>query len=151
MSLSDHDRPLDKRGKRDAPFMGELLAKRGWAPDVLISSTAKRARLTAQEFARALGRSENDIQLMPEIYEASVETILSIIRQSKAEWQSIALFGHNPTFTWVANHFQRGTLLDNVPTCGVVEIEAPDLVSWQDFEPPVAHVTAFHYPKQYFE
>ena len=70
--LRDHDRPLADRGLRDAPFMAQLMASRGWLPDALVSSTALRARTTAEFFAAALGWQPAVVQLDKRIYEASV-------------------------------------------------------------------------------
>ena len=150
ISLSDHDRPLNKRGKRDAPFMAQLMASRGWRPDRLISSTAVRARTTAFEFAEALNIAEGDVLLREQIYEASSASLINLIAGLDNQWSEVALFGHNPTFTMVANLFYRNDFLDNLPTCGIVEIEAPAVTDWTDMSPDNAQVVAVHYPKQYF-
>ncbi len=149
-SLRDSQRPLNKRGKRDAPFMSSMMAGRGWAPDQLISSPAVRAYTTAQHFAAALGREASSILQDPGIYEAGMRDILRIIHNLDDSWEHVALFGHNPTFTMVANHFQHGRIIDNVPTCGIVEIEGAQISHWSDFAPDTAQLLHFHYPKQYF-
>lgn len=150
VSLRDHDRPLNKRGKRDAPFMAQLMASRGWRPDQLISSSANRAHTTSQHFAKALNVAASDITVQPLIYEASISTMVNLIASLDDKWSEVALFGHNPTFTTLANMFYANDFLDNLPTCGIVEIEAPDIETWQAFSPDTATVTAIHYPKQYF-
>lgn len=150
ISLRDHDRPLNKRGKRDAPFMAQLMASRAWRPDRLISSTAVRARTTAFQFAEALNLGEQDVLLREQIYEASTTSLINLIAGLDDQWKEVALFGHNPTFTMVANLFYRNDFLDNLPTCGIVEIEAPEANSWEEFSPDNAKVVAVHYPKQYF-
>lgn len=149
-SLKDHDRPLNDRGKRDAPFMSKMMASRGWAPDVLISSTANRAFTTANHFALALGHDVSSIVKERRIYEAGKPTILHLIANLEEQWNSVAFFGHNPTFTTIANLFYKNDYLDNLPTCGIVEIEDATANSWQDFAPPSAVITEIHYPKQYF-
>ncbi|MEO0724011.1 MAG: histidine phosphatase family protein [Bacteroidota bacterium] len=150
MTLRDHDRPLNKRGKRDAPFMAQMMASRGWRPDRIISSTANRAQTTAHHFAAALDFSPDQVLLQERIYEASIPTLVNLIAQLDDEWSEVALFGHNPTFTMVANLFYRNDYLDNLPTCGIVEIEAPTVSKWEAFTPDTAQVVAVHYPKQYF-
>ncbi|MFB3041695.1 MAG: histidine phosphatase family protein, partial [Candidatus Poribacteria bacterium] len=65
--LTDHDRPLNKRGKRDAPRMGKLLRVQGLVPDLIMSSTAKRARSTAKTVARKSGYKEK-VELTPAFY-----------------------------------------------------------------------------------
>lgn len=150
MSLPDHDRPLNKRGKRDAPFMAQMMASRGWRPDQLISSTAKRASTTANHFAKALNISTDAVLRRSEIYEASTASIIRLIDNLDEGWSEVALFGHNPTFTLVANLFFHNDFLDNLPTCGIVEIEALEVDSWKAFSPETAKVLNIHYPKQYF-
>lgn len=150
MSLRDHDRPLNKRGKRDAPFMAQLMASRGWRPDRLISSTAMRAKTTAFHFAGALNLTESDVLQREQIYEASSASMINLIAGLDDQWSEVALFGHNPTFTMVANLFYRNDFLDNLPTCGIVEIEAAEVDRWTDLSPDNAQVVAVHYPKQYF-
>ncbi|MEZ4986303.1 MAG: histidine phosphatase family protein [Saprospiraceae bacterium] len=148
-NLDDHDRPLNNRGLHDAPFMGQLMASRGWKPDVLISSTAVRAKTTAGFFLEALGYHQDRLLLRKEIYEAPTHTITRLIQGLDDEWQNVALFGHNPTFTLVANMFYPNDFFDNLPTCGIVQIEAPDVHTWQDFSPTTAHVTRHFFPKEF--
>ena len=105
LSLRDIDRPLNKRGKRDAPFMGQLLKEQGVQPDALISSPANRAYTTACHFAKVFGIEKAAIIKEAAIYEAWTKDILSIIQQQPLDRHTICLFGHNPTFTSVANLF----------------------------------------------
>ena len=94
--------------------------------------------------------AETDILLQEQIYDASSPTIINLIAQLDNQWSEVALFGHNPTFTMVANLFYRNDYLDNLPTCGIVEIEAPEINDWDAFSPDTARVVSVHYPKQYF-
>ena len=150
LSLRDHDRPLNGRGRRDAPFMAKMMASKGWAPDALVSSTAKRAFTTASHFAQALGQEPGAIVKEERIYESDSATIIHLISNLKEEWEHVGFFGHNPTFTNVANLFYKDDYLSNLPTCGIVEIEDTQAVNWSDFAPPTAIVTTIHFPKQYF-
>ncbi len=145
--LSDRERPLNKRGKRDAPFMAKLLSGRGVQPDKLVSSAAKRAFTTALYFAEAFGFVESDVLVMNRIYEASPDDLLSVIREFSDEWDIILIFGHNPTLTEIANRF-TGRFIANMPTCSIVRVDDP-VERWSDFGSPKASVTEFHYPKQY--
>ncbi|RME94062.1 MAG: histidine phosphatase family protein [Bacteroidetes bacterium] len=147
-SLPDHERPLNERGRRDAPFMAQLMASRGWRPDRLISSTAVRAYLTAQEFARALGLPETDIQREARIYEASVLQLQYLIQELDQELDHVALFGHNPAFGMLAASTQQDTYLGNFSTCGIAEIDT-QVTRWADFQAAQARLVAYHYPKQY--
>jgi len=147
-SLDDIDRPLNKRGKRDAPFMAKLVSGKGLRPDRLISSPAKRALTTAEYFAKALELTRKQIDIRDEIYEAAPEDIHELIRALPEEENTILLFGHNPTFTAIANYFSE-EYIANVPTCGVVQLQA-DTDSWNRFDKEEGRLIAFYYPKQYF-
>ncbi len=148
-SLSDHDRPLNKRGFRDAPFMAKLLAGKENKPDAIISSTANRAKTTAGYFAEAFGIPVEEIVLTPEIYEAYTRDVLEIIQHLDNKLNVVLFFGHNPTFTSIANIFSQ-TYIPNLPTCGIVKIQAA-INTWSEFNDTTAKQTAFYYPKQYFE
>lgn len=144
-SLSDHDRPLNERGKHDAPRMARWMRGQGAHPDALVSSTAKRARRTARYFAKEFGVAESDIERRPAIYEAGTRALLQAIQELNDEWDTVFLFGHNPGFTDLANLFP-GDYIDNVPTCGIVRLEA-EVDSWKAFGPQSAVQRAFYYPK----
>ncbi len=149
MSLKDFDRPLNKRGKRDAPFMAQKLQEMGVRPDAILSSTANRAFTTATHFAKALGIGRNEIVEAPSIYEAYYSTVLKIVQNQPKHWDTILVFGHNPAFTSIANSFE-GDYIDNVPTCGIVKVSA-NVDDWRNFDEKTGEVGAFYYPKQYFK
>ena len=79
-ALDDHDRPLNSRGKRDAPFMAKVLKGKGARPDLIVTSTANRAQTTALHFAKEFDISPGDVMLRPEIYEAYSEQVMEVIR-----------------------------------------------------------------------
>lgn len=147
MSLRDFDRPLNKRGKRDAPFMAQKLQELGVRPDAILSSTANRAFTTATHFAKALGIGRNEIIEVPSIYEAFYSTVLKIVQNQPKHWDTILVFGHNPAFTTIANAFE-GDYIDNVPTCGIVKVIA-DINDWSELTEETGKVAAFYYPKQF--
>lgn len=147
--MLDIDRPLNERGKRDAPFMAKLLKDRGVHPDAIVSSPANRAFTTAAYFAEISGIEKSDIQVIERIYEASSATIINVLQGLPVSWNTIFIFGHNPTFTDVVNQF-AGRFIHNIPTCGIVKVE-DNVSSWSDFGSSEAKVTEFYYPKQYFE
>ena len=93
--LTDHDRPLNKRGKRDAPRMGKLLRDQGLVPDLIISSTAKRARSTAKTVARKSGYKE-EVELTPAFYLASPREYISVLRTLSDDYGRVMVVGHNP-------------------------------------------------------
>ena len=146
-NLDDIDRPLNKRGLRDAPFMAQLLVGQGVRPDALVSSPAKRAYCTAVFFAQAFDYPAADIVQRPAIYEASWYQIQQVARELNDEWKTVCLFGHNPSFTASANAFYSD-YLPNLPTCGVVRVEL-DIERWAELAPERGRVTAIHYPKEF--
>lgn len=148
-SLRDFDRPLNKRGIRDAPFMATLIKSKGANPDLLVSSPAKRALTTAVFFANELGFKAENIRKEPKIYEALPEDMLQIVRSLEDVHSEVFLFGHNPTFTSVANKFTNEHIA-NVPTCGIFEL-ASTAESWQSLSSENTRLENFHYPKQYFD
>ena len=149
MSQADIERPLNKRGLRDAPFMAKLLKQTGTTPDLIVSSPANRAFTTASFFAEAYDIPVTDIQKESKIYDAFPSDILDIIRALPTNTATVLIFGHNPTFTSVANMFTE-SMISNMPTCSMVKIEA-DIEQWADFSTRNGVLTQFHYPKQYFK
>lgn len=148
MSLRDIDRPLNKRGLRDAPFMAKVLIGKGAKPDAIISSPANRAYTTATYFAAAANIPEENIIKNIDIYEAYITTIQDIITDLSEEWDTVFIFGHNPTFTSLANAYHE-EYIPNVPTCGITEVQA-DVAFWKDFSEKTARRKNFYYPKEYF-
>lgn len=144
--LDDFDRPLNKRGKHDAPVMADRFVARGEKPDLLVSSTAKRAITTATIFARALDFPVQDIVQEPRIYEASIADLLWVIRQLDDACQKVVLFGHNPGFTGLANALCKAQI-NNVPTCGIVSMSF-QLAHWTEIEEGSGKMEFFDFPKR---
>lgn len=149
MSLSDIKRPLNKRGLRDAPFMSTLLKAKVSQIDLFISSNAVRAFTTATYFANEFGLKKEEIQVEPFIYHTYAPEVLDFINKIDDQHDVICIFGHNPTFTSIANHFSK-EYIANVPTCGIVKVESK-CTTWQSFSDENSEMAAFYYPKQYFE
>ncbi|GAA1969882.1 SixA phosphatase family protein [Microbacterium deminutum] len=112
-TLDDHDRPLGDRGMRDAPRMARRLAESGFRPDVIISSTAVRARTTAEAFAAELKMA---VTLDPELYGASANTLIATAAESGAP--SVALVAHDPGMSVLAARLS-GDRIEHMPTCAV--------------------------------
>ena len=93
--LADHERPLNKRGKRDAPRMGRLLQDENLVPDLIITSTARRARKTAQKIAGASGYAA-EIVKTGALYHAYLDDYIAVLRQLGADHERVMLVGHNP-------------------------------------------------------
>jgi phosphohistidine phosphatase len=131
-SLKDFDRPLNERGKRDAPVMAKRLIDKGISIDVFISSPAKRARKTAEIFAREFGMKKDEIIFHDNLYLAGPDTFFEVISKIVPSAKSIAVFSHNPGITDFANLLTNARI-DDIPTCGVfaVTIKTED---WKEFE-----------------
>jgi phosphohistidine phosphatase len=95
-NIPDHDRPLNRRGKHDAPLMGKLLRDQKMNLDLIISSTALRAETTANLIAKAV-KYKVEIILDKSIYNAGPTDLLTILSNCSDEYNSILLVGHNPT------------------------------------------------------
>ncbi|MDO8366481.1 MAG: histidine phosphatase family protein [Saprospiraceae bacterium] len=145
--LRDHDRPLNERGLHDAPKMAQLLVEQGIKPDLLVSSPAKRALTTAFFFADAFKVEPVEVLREPNIYEAFPQEILRIISELPESATTVMIFGHNPTFTEVANQFIENDFIENVPTCGVVKITS-SAPSWREFYEGNSKVAACYFPKE---
>ncbi|AZC14421.1 MULTISPECIES: histidine phosphatase family protein [unclassified Microbacterium] len=118
--LRDHDRPLNERGLRDAPRMAARLAETGFRPDALLSSTAVRARTTAEAFAAAL---ETAVTLVPDLYGAPPATLLATASTSGA--LRVMLVAHNPGMAELADALSGGRI-GEMPTCAVARFRWDD-------------------------
>jgi phosphohistidine phosphatase len=143
--LADADRPLNERGKRDAPEMGRRLAARGVDPDALLSSPAKRARSTARRIAEAMDRPKDSVRCDERLYVFSDAPLLEFVRALDEALQRPMLFGHNPAMTDLANRL-GDTTIDNIPTCGVVCL-ALNVDSWNNVASGCGHCEFFDTPK----
>lgn len=126
--LHDFDRPLNKRGQRDAPMMAKRLAARQNRPGVVISSPAVRALTTARIIAAGFGISENEIVQDKALYGASADTMMKTVRRFDDEFEDAMLIAHNPGITDLYT-LLSGEQIDNIPTCGMFRVEF-DVGSW---------------------
>jgi len=144
-SLSDFDRPLNKRGERDAPEMGRRLAQQGVRPDLIMTSPATRALATALHYARQLGIPPERVRRNPAQYAASVPDLIDLIRTVDTHVTTLMLVGHNPETTGLANVL-GGLRIDNIPTCGIVALEFARC-TWADLAVGGGSLLFFDYPK----
>ena len=117
--LTDHDRPLNARGERDAPRMAERLASRGVSPDLIVSSSAVRALTTARAFAAGFELEPDCLVVEGAVYGAGYDGMLELIRDTEDHFDCVMWVGHNPTFTDLANALVREGI-GPLPTCAVV-------------------------------
>ncbi|WP_299458696.1 histidine phosphatase family protein [uncultured Microscilla sp.] len=146
LSLSDFERPLNKRGKRDAPFMAQKFKEKGAMPHLILSSPSVRTRLTVAAFVEVL--PETAVEFDQRIYEAHAQTLLRLIRQQSDKVTSLVLVGHNPGLTDLTNYFAPGPI-DNVPTTGIVQFNFV-ATQWKQITAKEASLVYFEYPKLYF-
>ncbi len=144
VALEDFERGLSKRGKANAPMMGERLKKKGVMPDIILSSPAKRAKETAEIIAKEIGYKKK-VLFNEEIYEASVATLCDILRALSNKNKTVFLVGHNPSLNDLAHYYVSHEA--NIPTCGIVEIGFY-CDAWAEIEPKNAKLLLFDYPKK---
>ena len=143
--LNDFERPLNKRGQRDAPLMGSYLAGQGVSFDLFLVSPATRARMTAEAIAEQLTIDSECLTFNKKIYQATVGELVALLRTIAEDRQNVLLVGHNPGITDLANYLVDGRL-ENIPTCGVfsVDLQVP---SWQQLGRGAARLLFYDYPK----
>jgi phosphohistidine phosphatase len=127
-ALDDHERPLNKRGRRDAPRVGELVRDYGLTPDVVLSSDAVRARLTAEAVAEA-AHYAGDILLDPQLYLAGPAEILSLLPAVRENAETVMIVGHNPGLEQLVEQL-TGERQD-LPTAALAQISLP-IEQWRD-------------------
>ncbi len=145
-SVADFDRPLNDRGKRDAPMMAARLAEKGIVPDRILVSPAKRTRKTATYFMNAWELPDEKMQMPEELYLASPAIFRKLIQALPDELENIAVISHNNGLTDFANELTN-VRVDNIPTCGIFGVKIA-IDSWQGFENAEKEFWFFDYPKQ---
>lgn len=149
-SLVDHERPLNKRGLRDAPVMGQRLADKDVSIDSIWSSPAKRAVETVRYIAKALKYPRKEISLRDRLYTSRVDDLFFEISSCPDEVKNLLVVGHNSVITDFANLLiGRGSNveIELIPTCGIVAIEF-QLSSWQQLRENEGRFLFFDYPKK---
>jgi phosphohistidine phosphatase len=144
--LSDFDRPLNSRGERDAPIMGERLKARHVKIDLIMSSPAKRALKTAQIIAGKIAYHIDSIREERMIYGASAKQMMALISTVDDRFDQLLLVGHNPTFTLLAETLCKREF-GNLPTCGIVEMSL-NYESWAYCSEGLFELKRFDYPKK---
>ncbi len=144
--MEDFARPLNGRGKRDAVAMGQRLAAAGFQPDVIVSSPAKRARSTAVRIGKEIGIPKAAIVYEEDIYHATSDRLLLIVRKLDDSLDQVALVGHNPGFSELSGLLSREYIGD-MPTCSVVRLQLA-VSSWQEVARKCGNLLDFDYPKR---
>jgi phosphohistidine phosphatase len=145
---NDWDRPLNKRGQRDAPEMAKRLRSRKLKPDLMLASPAVRALSTASVMARELKVPATLIAQDERLYLASPSDMLTVLRELGGEAKHVMMFGHNPGMTEFANRLSAGDRIDNLPTCGVFTALF-DIRDWSLLDWGRGADAEFDYPKNH--
>jgi len=147
-SITDFERPLNKRGHRDAPFMGRLMREQGVKPDIIIASPANRALTTARLMADEMDYPFEEIRTNESLYESGMPDYLQTIASLNDVFSSAMIIGHNPTLTTVSEYLSDARI-GNMPTGGIVTIEF-DNQSWADIIKRNGVCKGMEFPKKYF-
>jgi phosphohistidine phosphatase len=147
LSLQDFDRPLNKRGKENAPFMGKLLKKKNIKVDWILSSPALRAKKTIEMIAGELDYLLENIIFEKKIYEASTSYLMQLIQNQDDKIDGLLICGHNPELTILVNQLTTHEI-ENIPTSGVCCIEF-DTNQWEKIRLRQNKLVFFEYPKKY--
>ncbi len=148
-TLSDFERPLNGRGKRDVVFMGKRLKMFHVMPDLIYTSPAKRALKTAKEIAKEIDCEKKRIISSDALYEGSYESYLDLIHQTDNKHSSIFIIAHNPAITEVGERLS-GAILSNIPTCAIVCISF-DVSHFKEIKEESGHILFFDYPKKHLK
>jgi phosphohistidine phosphatase len=132
-SMTDHERPLTKKGVKAARRMGELLREKHLVPDLVLTSTAERARTTAELAAREAGYTPS-VDLLAELYLAEPPAYLDALRRFGGEAERVLVVGHNPGIE--ALIFRLTGAAEHMPTAALAECELP-ITSWTELDSTV--------------
>lgn len=143
--LADRDRPLNKRGEKDAPDMGRRIGAAGVRPSLILSSPAVRAWSTAKIVADVLDYPTEFLQREKQLYLASLDDLLDVVVQQDEGFNNLMIVAHNPGLTDLANFLCPG-LTNNLPTAGVVSVTI-DQENWNLYERPATELVFHDWPK----
>jgi phosphohistidine phosphatase len=145
--LEDFERPLNKRGRKSALLMGSVLKRLEAAPDLVISSPANRAAMTARMLANAIHYPLERIQYSETIYLSDEDVLIQFLRDINDSANQAMLIGHNPGLTGLANYIgdQR---INNIPTGGVCCTDLK-ITSWKDIREHGGKLRFFEFPKKH--
>jgi phosphohistidine phosphatase len=145
-NLDDFERPLNNRGRKNAPFMGKALKKLKVAPDLVISSPANRASTTARMIAAAINYPLENIRYSEAIYEFSEKALIHVVKQINDAVNKAMVVGHNPALNGLANYISDQPI-GNIPTCGSICVEL-DISAWVKLNAHCGKLKFFEFPKK---
>ncbi len=145
--LTDFERPLNRRGHRDAEMMGKMLKERGFCPGTILSSPANRALTTARMIARELEYPLERIDIRESLYDAVPSEIVETAASADDRYGIAMLFSHNPGLTGTVN-LLTGESFDEVPTCGIAAVVF-EIDSWSALPGAKGSLLFYEYPKKH--
>ncbi len=143
-SLSDFERPLNERGRRAAPFMGEVLKREGLVPDHIICSPAQRTRETA-ELVQEATAPDVDVHHEARIYEATAGELIEVVSTTPDNFQRALLIGHNPSSEQVVQVITGA--IEAMPTAALAVIDL-DIDLWSEIAPGKGKLRRIFRPKE---
>ena len=146
---NDFERPLNERGRSDAPVMAKRLLDKKYKIDALISSPAVRAKKTAELFAETLKMTPPEIIFISALYHASWEVFYEVVAGLPNEQNIVAIFSHNPGISYFVNSLNTKIKVDNMPTCAIYAVSA-DIADWSVFNKAKKDFLFFDFPKKSF-
>ena len=145
--LDDFERPLNKRGRKNAPFMGKIVHQLRFSPDLIIASPASRAAMTARIFAFEINYPLEKIQYLASVYESDEIDLILILKGLDDSLNKVMLIGHNPALTHLANSIGNHPI-SNIPTSGVFCVTL-DITSWSGIKQDSGKLKYFEFPKKH--
>lgn len=145
-ALSDFERPLNKRGVRDAPLMAQRLRARQCSPDKVLCSPSARTRETAAHYVRELNIDEQRLEYVDAIYEASPGDLMAAIESQTDVTIQLMLIGHNPAMEYLVSMLNQGERL-TMATSAVCEFDVEGIDSWKEFSQARVKLAYFDFPK----
>jgi phosphohistidine phosphatase len=142
---ADFDRPLNDRGNKDGKRMIRWMRTQDERPQRIVASDAFRTRATSEFVRKGFEIPKEHVQFDHRVYEASLETLLRVVREFPGDCPSVALVGHNPGSTELINVLVGRQVIDNLPTFGVAMLDVP--LPWTDVTAGCATLVALHTPK----
>ncbi len=141
--LADYDRPLNDRGLSSAPFMGDLIAGKGYEPSIVLCSPAERAKVTAELVKEHAGIGA-EIQFDARIYEASPNSLKQVVSEIDDSVDSAMLVGHNPGIEGFIRYLTNET--EAMPTAALAVINT-EIDTWAAISAGCGTLTTIYRPK----
>jgi len=143
--LDDHDRPLNSRGRKDAPTMAQRLLARGCTPDQIYCSSAVRTRETAAVLLKTHNVPPTSLEIVDALYLASPATIRAILEDTHDSIQHLMVIGHNPGLEMLGKEF-HASAPSRMPTCAASQFSLSGNSFLLDTHNEIS-LTFFDYPK----